>query len=309
MTEATVQQDYGRYDFRTDQIAWEIVETKAGREHIITGYISTSEIDLYNDLVTPNGLESMLKQINERNITLDYEHEAWRDDSSILPVGRITEASIDDRGLWVKAILNPASPKFKDLWSSIKGGFVDAFSIAFTPVKTAMKVIDDVEVRLIDDLNLLNVALTGNPVCPGAKMTGHDMKAIMMKSLNDFKIKEEKTMAEVKAEAVPKKEAVLKDEESTETTPEVETVEEKPAEETKEEVKEESKEEVTEEVVEEKSETKEDFADLKSSVADLQKELADLKAQPVFKSPAEKTQLKAETKDEAKPSIGLDLIR
>jgi len=309
MTEATVQQDYGRYNFRTDQIAYEIIETKAGKDYIIKGYISTNEIDLYNDLVTPNGLQSMLKQINERNITLDYEHEAWRDDSSILPVGRIVEASIDDRGLWVKALLNPASPKFKDLWESIKGQFVDAFSIAFTPIKTAMKIIDDVEVRLIDDLNLLNVALTGNPVCPGARMTGYDMKSIMLKSLNDFKVKEEKTMAELKAEAAPKavevKDEAPKAEAPVEAKEEVaEAVEEVKEEEPKEEAK-----EASEPVVEEKSENKELFADLKSEVDTLKKELADLKAQPVFKSPAEKTQLKAEQKEEAKLNIGLDLIR
>ena len=141
----------------------------------MTGYISTPDIDVYNDLVTPKALDSMLRQINERIITLDYDHEVWREDNTRLPVGKIVEGKIDSRGLWVKAKLNRDSPKFKNLWGSIKNGFITAFSIAFKPLKAVSKIIGDTKVRLIDNLELLNVALTGTPVNRGAVMTDFGM--------------------------------------------------------------------------------------------------------------------------------------
>lgn len=175
----------GKYEFHTDKFSFS-VEQKGDKQKFITGYISTQDVDLYNDLVTPVALRSMLKQINESIITLDYEHEAWRDDNTILPVGKIVSAKIDSKGLWIKAVLNEASPKFKALWSSIKKGFVNAFSIAFKPLKTVLKTIGNAQVRLIEDLQLLNVAITGAPVNKSAKITDYGMKSIMLKAINDM---------------------------------------------------------------------------------------------------------------------------
>ena len=208
------------YKFRTDRVTFTVLKSKEGKKYYVTGYISTSDIDIYNDLVTPNGLKSMLKQINESVITLDYEHENFRDDETILPVGRIVEAELDEKGLWVKCELNSNSPKFKNLWGSIKDGFVNSFSIAFQPLKTVTKKVKDADVRLIEDLKLLNVALTGIPVNKSAVMTDFGMKSVMQKAIaesEDYgeqvvvpkrllnKLMEEKSMSEeeVKTESAP----------------------------------------------------------------------------------------------------------
>jgi len=183
------------YSFITDKLTFSAISTKGGKP-TVTGYISVPEIDLYDDLVTPAAMKSMLKQILETTITLDYEHEAWRDDHTILPVGKIVEAKVDDRGLWVRAELNTHSPKYKALWGSIKDGFITAFSIAFKPLKVIKKTIGDVSVQLIEDLKLLNVALTGSPVNQGAVMTGHSMKSVMLKAIEDTK--EEKVLVSKK---------------------------------------------------------------------------------------------------------------
>lgn len=182
----SVLENNKKYSFQTDKLSFKSEDTGSGKKFYVEGYISTADIDVYNDLVTPNALKSMLRQIQEKNITLDYEHEAWRDDNTILPVGRIIEARLDERGLWVRALLNKASPKFKAVWSSIKQKFITAFSIAFKPLKTIMKTIGNAEVRIIEELSLLNVALTGAPVNEGAVMTGFDMKSVMLKAINDM---------------------------------------------------------------------------------------------------------------------------
>jgi len=303
------------YSFNTDKFTYTLISEKGEKQAYVTGYISVPEIDLYNELVTPQALKSMLQQIKSQVITLDYEHEAFRDDNTILPAGKIVEAKVDDRGLWVKCMLNKHSPKFKALWGSIKDGFVNAFSIAFKPLKTVEKAIGDVTVRIIDDLKLLNVALTGCPVNEGAKMTGHSMKSVMLKAIDDTK--DEKVLVSKSLLTKLVEEKTMEEEKKVEETPEVveetETVEEKT--ETVEEPVEETKEEPADEAVEAEPEAPAEeakpveaeveakaLAELKAEVeklkvdrAELKSDLEDLKKNEVFKSTiSEKPELKSE---------------
>lgn len=269
------------YNFNTNSVHYEVVEIKGEKRFYITGHISTEDKDLVDDVVTKGCQASMLKQIKSKSIKLDYDHEAFRENTTILPVGKIIDGKIDSKGLWVKAELNDASPKFKALWKSIKKGFVDAFSIAFKPIKTTMKAMDGVTVRLLEDLELLNVALTGVPVNQRAKIGDVMMKALRnmdeVKQMEKEEIKQmeadlkssaekveafEKEVAELKSEA-DKVEALEKD--NTELKSKVETLE-KAAETKSEEEKaeEDKKEEVAEKLNEE-------VAEMKSKIEALEK--------------------------------------
>ena len=210
------------YTFFTDEIGYEQTETKGGKDYFVTGYISTKDRDLVNDVVSEEALSSMLSQINNKNIKLDVEHEAWREENpSIVPVGKIIEAKRDDKGIFVKAVLNRAHGRFKEVWDSVKSGFLDAFSIAFKTTKYIHKVVDGVKTRILNGVELLNVALTGNPVNPECKMT-----EVFTKSLKDM---EDIKMAEVEIKDESPEQPV--EEASTEATPEPEATEEAPAEE------------------------------------------------------------------------------
>jgi len=269
------------YTFRTEQFAFEM----KGGKHYVTGYISNTERDIVDDIVTEKALKSMLKQINESTITLDYEHEAFRDDPTILPAGKIVEAKIDDRGLWVKAEINKNSPKFKSLWGSIKDGFLKAFSIAFKPIKVVEKTLVDGTVRLIEELQLLNVAITATPVNQSAVISNYSMKSVMLKAINEVNEMVDENVekpAEVKEEA------------------KVEEVAEAPKEEVKEEAKVEEKGEFPpkkkdgEEDEEEEDKDKKKKVEEKSVIAELKslrkeiesqnKEIKDLKEKGIFKS-------------------------
>ncbi len=191
--------------FYTDTIQFKSEETEEGTNYFIEGYISTKDIDLVNDIVTENALNSMLEQLKNRNIKIDFEHEAFRGEDDFeqelnktrIPLGRIISQTKDEKGIKIVAQLNPSWKKFdknnnvvmdfKDIWKSIKNKFLDAFSIAYIPIKTAVKKIGETSVRLLDDINLLNVALTGNPVNPNATLT-----SVMAKSLEYMKEIEQK---------------------------------------------------------------------------------------------------------------------
>ena len=299
--------DQKTYSFFTDNVGYEVIESKGEKKYYITGYISTKDKDLLNDIVTDEALDNMLNQLSMKNIKLDVEHEAWREENpTIVPVGRIIESKRDERGIFVKAELNKANSRFKEVWNSIKEGFLDAFSIAYKTISSVHKKISGEKVRMLNNIELLNVAITGNPVNPEAKMIN-----VFTKSLND--IQEETNMVEDNIEKV---------EETTETT---EEVEETPTEEATEEVEEKSEPEVEEESepeveekdeeepaeeeeeveVEEKAKLQKDNKELKTKLKELEAEVKDLKERlekPIIKSEVkslEKAELKAEIKDQS----------
>ena len=165
------------------------VETK-GDEVFLDGLISTSDRDLVNDVITENCLKSMLEQIRERNVKIDLEHESFKGDTdeqreinkTLIPVGRIIDGLIEQRNkLRVKAKLNRFHRRFEEAKGSIMDKHLDAFSIAFIPKKVHFENKGGETIRLLDDLTLLNVALTGNPVNTYAQI-----KDIMLKSMDSL---------------------------------------------------------------------------------------------------------------------------
>ncbi len=168
-----------------------VVEEKGVERVFLEGLISTTDLDLVNDIVTKNCLESMQRQILGRNIKLDIEHESFRGKSveekelnkTKIPAGKITDATVVDLGgdrfgLRIKAELNRFNQRFDEIKGNVLERYLDAYSIAFIPTKTARIEKNGVMVRLLDDDRLLNVALTGNAVNTEALNQKVLMKAI-----------------------------------------------------------------------------------------------------------------------------------
>jgi HK97 family phage prohead protease len=188
----------GNGSFRFDE-----VDYKGKKQHYVTGYISTKDLDLVNDIVTEECMQDMVSQLVGNNIKLDVDHEAWREGEqgpNILPIGRIIEAKYEGgKGVWVKAVINEDSDRFQKIWNSIQGKFLDAFSIAYKAIKTAYKTVGDKQVRILDRVQLLNVALTGNPANPNARI-----EAVFTKSLST--INQEETQMEQEIQTKMKEE-------------------------------------------------------------------------------------------------------
>jgi len=158
---------------RSDEnLAFSEVVVKGEKQYYVEGYVSTYDVDVQNEQVTKSCMKDMNQQMMERSIKFDEDHETILEENlDKNPVARVIEHRVDNKGLWVKALLNSAHSKFKELWGSIKSGMIDAFSIAFLPVDMAKKYVKGKAVRLLEKVKLINIALTGNPVNPEAKMT------------------------------------------------------------------------------------------------------------------------------------------
>ena len=280
-----------------------------GENFFVEGYISTSDLDQVNDIVTKACLLDMAEQMKYRTIKFDVEHESFRGKSNLdmeinktkIPVAKTDDFLMDKKGIKVRAMLNPFSPRFEEVKGSIDGGFLDAFSIAYVPVKSVIEERNGLKVRLLDKINLLNVAFTGNPVNTEARMTN-----VFAKSLEFLKDQEHNIHIsdELNLNGGKKMTEEEKKEESTE-------------EEAKEEVeaKDEDEDESEEETEEDEDDT--EVKSLKLEVKSLNdkidaqaKDIAEMKA--TLKKPVHKSKVEVEDKSEnfveEKSQNPLDLI-
>jgi HK97 family phage prohead protease len=171
-------------------------------EDVVYGYIATKDKDRVNDIITDRCLESMLSQMKDSTIKADVEHESMRGDTptekelnkTIIPVGKLEPVGIDKNGLKVKTTLNKNHQRYNEVKGSIKDGYLDAYSIAYIPIDAPNAKIGGEDIRFLNDVRLINVAFTGNPINTKAKITD-----IMLKSFSPVEITPAKKIEEVKS--------------------------------------------------------------------------------------------------------------
>lgn len=173
--------------------------TLKGEEHLfVEGDISTNDIDFVNDIMTKNCQESMQKQILERNMKLDLEHEAFKGDTheekeinkTKIPAGKIIDATVKELGderfaTSVKCEINRFHPNYKSIKGNLIEKFLDAFSVAFLPTDISYEQKEGKAIRMLNDVILLNVAMTGNPCNTKAQMAEVFIKS--MDALEEYK--------------------------------------------------------------------------------------------------------------------------
>lgn len=302
------------------------VGSKGDKEYYVTGYISTPDLDIVGEIITEECLDDMYQQIksNQVPIKFDIEHQTFTEGTlDINPIAKVVETRRDKKGIWVKAQLNKFHSKFKEVWGSVKSGFLDAFSIYYvTNTKDRVKKYEGGKsVTLLNRVKLLNVTLTGTPVNPAARI-----EQAFAKSLTALKTEDEENKEEIKEEITSH--SPEKSEEKSTKMAEVET-EQKPEENVEPTSEETEKSEQVEDKVEEKSETESEAKEeqpennevlaevksLKGQISKLEEENASLKAkldkaldEPQIKSTVQNMPQKQLNLNDSKVNA-LDLIR
>lgn len=284
----------GIFIFNTSPISLEETEIKGEKKDFLKGFISTDDIDLVNDIVTQKCLDSMINQLKSRTVKLDFEHESFRGETDLdmavnktkIPLGKRVDWQRKANGVEVTWELNPTWKQvnskgdivrdYKDIKFNLKNGFFDGFSIAYIPTLTEEAMIDGKSIRLLNDLNLLNVALTGNSINPKASVL-----EIFAKSLNYLKDKDHNHTSD--------KLTKLKENKMSEDTQKQDQA--KPEETSKEESKEEAnatttEDSKTEEATAEPAKENPEVKALKDQLDKTNKELAEIKA--MLKKPVRK---------------------
>jgi len=198
-----------------------------GEEHLfVEGDISTNDIDFVNDIMTKACQESMQTQILDRNMKLDLEHEAFKGDSheekeinkTKIPAGKIIDATVKDLGegrysTSVKCEINRHNPNYKSIKGNLVEKYLDAFSVAFLPTDISYEQREGKAIRMLNDVILLNVAMTGNPCNTKAQMVEISTKS--MDALEEYKKRKDldpsvEGQLEVKSHSTDKTEDITK---------------------------------------------------------------------------------------------------
>lgn len=163
----------------------EEIGLKGKKKHYVTGYITTTDPDLYDEIVPEEEMDGIVEQLTTRNIKLDIDHSLFRGEDSLMgehtgAIGKIVEAKkVYDKGkakVWVKAELNEDNSKFSKVLNQIKNGFIDAFSIAYKATTETMYDAGKT-FKVLRNINLANVAITGDPINAGSVMDGYSYKS------------------------------------------------------------------------------------------------------------------------------------
>ena len=118
---------------------------------MIEGYASTNDKDRHGDVVPTGVWEKGIAEYVKNPIILAYHNHT-------MPVGKMVEHKVDDKGLWIKAKISDAAG---DVYKLIKKGILSAFSIGFR-IKDA-EYNTAAEVFLVKDLELHEISVVSVP--------------------------------------------------------------------------------------------------------------------------------------------------
>lgn len=130
----------------------------------VSGYASTPDLDLQNDIVRPDAIDI---DYFVKNGYLNYEHEGEPE----YKIGVPTENCYIDshKGLYVEGILFKDNKYAQEMWSlanSLEKANVNR-NLGFS-IEGVIRKRNDMDNRIIEDVVVYNVAITTNPANPNA---------------------------------------------------------------------------------------------------------------------------------------------
>jgi len=162
--------------------------------YYFSGYLSTFDLDLVNDIVSPDCMKDMLEQIKMgmngtmRSFKGSPDHDVyWYEDPQLKPISKITDAILDAKGILIKGMFNSAHPEFN--WEEIQKGFYDGLSIEYKATDFSFKDVDNKKIRVLNKVQLKGYGHTPRPANPYSTLTD-----VFIKSLELEEIKEEESI-------------------------------------------------------------------------------------------------------------------
>ncbi len=129
----------------------------------ISGYAATfRRLDAQSDLIQPGSFCDTLLRRRHR-IPLPWQHDITE------PLGRIQDIQEDDRGLWFRAELLPTR-RGVDALRLIHSGALRECSIGFLPRRVRFQIHRGHRVRLVRELELVEISLVTLAANPAARI-------------------------------------------------------------------------------------------------------------------------------------------
>ena len=179
----------------TDEVISDLLEFKSeDGKYYFRGYLSTPDIDLVNDMVTPECMSDMLGQINKgldgtvRGIKGSHDHDVyWQQNQHLVPISKLTAATMDTKGILVEGMFNTEHPDFKSVWNQVQNGFYDGLSIEYAATDFGYKEVNGKKIRVLNKLQLKGYGHTPRPANPHSKLTDFFIKSLEFANSNEIK--------------------------------------------------------------------------------------------------------------------------
>lgn len=117
----------------------------------IKGYASTNDVDRHGDIVPASVWEKGIENYLKNPVILAYHDHST-------PIGRMTEHTVDEKGLLVKARISQAAG---DVYNLVKDGVLTAFSIGFRIVDAEYN--SALELFVVKELELHEISVVSVP--------------------------------------------------------------------------------------------------------------------------------------------------
>lgn len=135
----------------------------ASGDGVFEGYASLfGVVDLGRDMVMPGAFAASLASRGAAGIRLLWQHDPEQ------PVGRWQTVEEDDRGLFVRGVLNLKVARARELHALMRQGAIDGLSIGYRTVNARTE--PRTGVRKLFKLDLWEVSLVTFPLLPAARV-------------------------------------------------------------------------------------------------------------------------------------------
>lgn len=156
MKKSTIVRTTKKLDFKFKAL---VTKDAGSDECIIEGYANTSSKDRVGDVVLPSAFAKSLPGFMANPICL-LQHN-WSD-----VAGKILEAKVVDKGLYVKARISDTRPDLKTL---VREGCLSTFSIGYNELDADYD--EETKTKVVRDLELLEISIVSIPANAEAKFT------------------------------------------------------------------------------------------------------------------------------------------
>lgn len=149
----------------------------------IEGYASYDILDRVGDRIVPEAFQEGIEAYFNHNPIVLFNHDMDK------PVGKVVDYRIDSHGLWVKVKIATDTILADEIWSLIKQGILNAFSVA-----TTHNIVGEIDNEGRNEINRWDLAEISVVTVPANEEAIFAIsKAKILKSLNE----EELTMSEM----------------------------------------------------------------------------------------------------------------
>ena len=144
------------------------LEKKGAREDgvmTIKAYaLAFGNVDSYGDVIAPNACDAFLASEDAQRMRLCYQHDPHE------VIGVITAKGVDEVGMWIEADILPTSTG-KDVQLLIDAGAIDEFSIGYYVKEYHYEKRENMEVRVLDQITVIEVSPVTRAANPKAVLT------------------------------------------------------------------------------------------------------------------------------------------